>query len=78
MSCNLLICQMELQNFKYIPVHGNCVGGGQLQTCVLDLFDKPEQLFLSANDACKCLLILEDLRTDVKLLTGNGQGEVEE
>ena len=26
----------------------------------------------------KCLLSLDDLRTDVKLLTGNGQGEAEE
>ena len=39
------------------------------------------QLETDASCECfssKCLLILEDLKTDVKLLTGKGQGEAEE
>ena len=50
-------------------------------TCQLPACNFGTQLETDASHECfssKCPLILEDLRTDVKLLTGNGQGEAEE
>ena len=50
-------------------------------TCQLPASNFGTQLETDASWECfssKCPLILEDLRTDVKLLTGNGQGEAEE
>ena len=50
-------------------------------TCQLPACNFGTQLETDASCECfssKCPLILEDLRADVKLLTGNGQGEAEE
>ena len=56
----------SLNSFLNLPIT-YCNFGTQLET------DASRECFSS-----KCPLILEDLRTDVKLLTGNGRGEAEE
>ena len=50
-------------------------------TCQIPACNFGAQLETDASCECfssKCLLILEDLKTDVKLLTVNGEGEAEE
>ena len=50
-------------------------------TCQLPACNFGTQLEIDASCECfssKCLLILDDLRTDVNLLTVKGQGEAEE
>ena len=54
---------------------------GTSSNCQLPGCNFGTQLETDASSECfssKCLLILEDLKTDVKLLTGKGQGETEE